>query len=88
MRHAHRLNVTLVVLVGLAVGTLLASGLMSAGPVASAVVLGLAVLKGRLILLDFLGLRDAHALWRGLVTAWILGVTSFAFAAFAARWLI
>jgi Prokaryotic Cytochrome C oxidase subunit IV len=88
MRHAYRLNITLIVLVGLAAGTLLASGAMPAGPVASAVLLGLAVLKGRLILLDFLGLRDPHALWRGIVTAWILGVTTFAFAASAARWLI
>jgi len=88
VRHAHRLNITLIILVGVAVGTLLASGSVSAEPLASALVLGLAMLKGRLILLEFLGLRDAHALWRGIVTAWILGVTSFAFAASAARWLI
>lgn len=75
-------------LLALAATTLLASRLMSPGPLASAVLLGLAVLKGRRILLDFLGLRDAHALWRGIVTAWICGVASFAWAASAARLLI
>jgi Prokaryotic Cytochrome C oxidase subunit IV len=88
MLRRHQLDTALVMLLGLAVTTLLASRLINPGLIANAVLLGLAVLKGRRILLDFLGLRDAHALWRGIVTAWILAVTSFAWAASAARWLI
>ena len=84
----HPLEVTLLVLVGLAVATLLASWHLMAGPVASAVLLGLAALKGRRVLLDFLGLRAASPVWRGLVTAWVVGVASFAWAASAARLLI
>jgi len=88
MLRRHQLDTVLVILLGLAAVTLLASRILTPGPFASAVVLGLAALKGRQILLDFLGLRDAPALWRGIVTAWIFGVTSFAFAASAVSWLI
>ena len=84
----HPLEFTLLVLVGLAVATLLASWHLMAGPLASAVLLGLAALKGRRILLDFLGLRAASPIWRGLVTAWVVAVASFAWAASAARLLI
>ena len=84
----HHLDMTLLVLVGLAVGTLLASWDLMAGPSATAVLMGLAVLKGRRILLDFLGLRAAYPLWRGLVTAWVVGIASFAWAASAVRLLI
>ena len=84
----HPLEVTLLVLVGLAVATLLASWHLMAGPLATAVLLGLAALKGRRILLDFLGLRAASPVWRGLVTAWVVTVASFAWAASAARLLI
>jgi hypothetical protein len=88
MMDRHPLETTLVVLVGLAIATLLASRHLMAGPAVSAVVLGLAVLKGRRILLDFLGLRTAPALWRGLVTAWVIGVVSLAWGASALRLLI
>jgi hypothetical protein len=84
----HPLEVTLIVLVWLAIATLLASWHLMAGPFGAPVVLGLAVLKGRKILLDFLGLRTAPAVWRSLVTAWVIGVASFAWAASAARLLI
>lgn len=83
-----RLELTMMILIGLAIATLAASRQLVAGPWGSAVVLGLAVLKGRRILLDFLGLRAAPALWRGLVTAWVVGVASFAWGASAARLLI
>lgn len=72
-------------LIGLAVATLLASWHLIAGPSATAVLLGLAALKGRRILLDFLGLRAASPVWRGLVTAWVVGIASFAWAASAVR---
>lgn len=88
MPDRHSLEITLIILVGLAIATLLASWQLMAGHAGSAVVLGLAVLKGRRILLDFLGLRAASTIWRGLVTAWVIGVASFAWAASAARLFI
>ena len=84
----HLLEITLIVLIGLAIATLLASWNLMAGPFGSAAVLGLAILKGRRILLEFLGLRTAPAIWRGLVTAWVFGVASFAWAASTIRLLI
>jgi hypothetical protein len=88
----HPLEATLIVLVGLAVATLCASrvlpGFLPGVLLANVILLGLALLKGRWILLDFLGLRTAPAIWRALVTAWVLGVVSFAFAVSAARLLI
>lgn len=83
MTDRHLLEITLVILAGLAIATLFASWHLMAGPLRSAIVLALAVMKGRRILLDFLGLRAAPALWRGLVTAWVLGVASFAWIASA-----
>lgn len=84
----HPLEITLISLIGLAIASLLASWNLMAGPFSGAVVLGLGALKGRWILLDFLGLRTAPAIWRGLVTAWVFGVASFAWAASVARLLI
>lgn len=79
------LETTLFVLIGLAVATLLASWHLMAGPSATAVVLGLAALKGRRILLDFLGLRAVSPAWRSLVTVWVVGIASFAWAASVVR---
>ena len=81
----HPLEMTLLVLVGLAAGTLFASWHLMAGPSGTAIRMGLAGLKGRRILLDFLGLRAGSPLWRGLVTAWVVGIASFAWAASAVR---
>lgn len=88
MRSRHPLETALIVLIGLAIATLLVSSNLTPGPFGGTIVLGLAILKGRRILLDFLGLRAAPAIWRGLVTAWVLGVASFAWAASAVRLLI
>jgi hypothetical protein len=82
------LEVTLLSLIGLAIATLVASRNSLDAPFNDAVVLGLAALKGRWILLDFLGLRAAPAIWRGLVTTWLVGMVSFAWVAAAARLLI
>jgi Prokaryotic Cytochrome C oxidase subunit IV len=38
--------------------------------------LTIAYLKGRLVILDFMGLRDAQLLWRGLVEGWLLLVSA------------
>lgn len=88
MMDRNRLEITLIALIGLAIGSLLASWNLMAGPFGGAVVLAFAALKGRWILLDFLGLRTASTIWRGLVTAWVFGVASFAWAASAVRLLI
>ena len=88
MMDRRRLDITLIALIGLAIATLVASRHLMGGPVASAVVLGLAILKGRRILLDFMALRTAPDLWRGLVTAWVVGVASFAWLASVVRLLI
>jgi hypothetical protein len=79
MNDQHALETTLVVLISLAIATLLASWYLT-GPFANAVALGIAALKGRRILLDFLGLRTAPAVWRVLVTTWTVGLASFAWA--------
>lgn len=88
MQERHSLEITLSVLAGLAIATLLASWQLMAGPFATAAVLGLAAVKGRRILMDFLGLRAVPPVWRGLVTAWVIGVASFAGAASIARLLM
>lgn len=58
-----------------------AVGLPAAPWLANLLVLGLALAKGRLIVLDFLELRHAPPLWRGLVMAWLWSVTGLAFLA-------
>jgi hypothetical protein len=77
----HRLDATLFTLVGLAIATVLASRVIPGTLLCNAVLLALAVLKGRRIALDYLDLRGAPALWRGLVQAWVLLVAAFAWAA-------
>ena len=88
MRDRYVLEKALVALIGLAIATLMASRFLTSGPAANVVVLGVAVLKGRRILVDFLGLRTAPAVWRGLVTAWVIVVASFAGLASIARLLV
>ncbi|RZN35081.1 hypothetical protein CWO90_05005 [Bradyrhizobium sp. Leo121] len=84
----HPLDTTLILLIGLAIATLIASRSVPIAWLGNIVVLGLAALKGRWILLDFLGLRSVPAIWRGLITAWVLAVASLAWAASVARLLI
>lgn len=67
-----RLDITWIVLIGLALATLLLPPLLPRPLLANALVLVLAAIKGRRIALDFLDLRAAPALWRGLVGAWIV----------------
>jgi len=83
-----RLDVTLIVLIGLARSTLLVPPLLPRPLLANALVLALAAIKGRQITLDFLDLRVAPALWRGLVSAWIIILVLFAWLASAAIALI
>jgi caa(3)-type oxidase subunit IV len=39
-------------------------------------IFGLAVFKGRLVILDFMELRGAPALWRRLLLGWLFGVVA------------
>jgi len=83
-----RLDITWLILIGLALATLLVPALVSRPLLANALLLAFAVLKGRRIVLDFLDLRVAPALWRGLVSAWVVIVVLFAWLASAVVALI
>ena len=84
----NRLDVIWAVLIGLAIATVLVPWLVPRALFANAVVLALAAVKGRRIVLDYLDLRAAPALWRGLVSAWIVILALFAWLASAAVALI
>lgn len=83
-----RLDITWIALIGLAIATLLVPPLLPRPLLANALVLVLAAIKGRRIALDFLDLRAAPALWRGLVSAWIVILVLFAWLASAIVTLI
>jgi len=83
MLRRHRLNVTLFALIGFAIATMWAPQLVPGALPCNAVLLALAALKGRRIVLDYLDLRAAPAMWRGLVTAWVILVATLAWAASA-----
>ncbi|PIT02619.1 hypothetical protein TSA1_19040 [Bradyrhizobium nitroreducens] len=78
-----RLDIAWLTLIGLALATLLVPSLVSRPLFANALLLTFAALKGRRIVLDFLDLRAAPALWRGLVSAWVVIVVLFAWLASA-----
>lgn len=83
-----RLDITWIVLIGLALATLLLPPLLPRPLLANALVLVLAAIKGRRIALDFLDLRAAPTLWRGLVGAWIVILALLAWLASAIVTLI
>lgn len=78
-----RLDTTWIVLIGLALATILVPSLALRPSFANALVLVIAAVKGRRIVLDYLDLRAAPALWRGLVSAWIVILALFAWLASA-----
>ncbi|MDE5440957.1 hypothetical protein GWG65_05710 [Bradyrhizobium sp. CSA207] len=80
----NRLDITWIALIGLALATLLIPPLLPRPLFGNALLLAFAAVKGRRIVLDFLDLRTAPALWRGLVSAWIFIVLLFAWLASAA----
>ncbi|AMA61252.1 cytochrome C oxidase subunit IV family protein [Bradyrhizobium sp. CCGE-LA001] len=69
-----RLDITWIALIGLALATVVVPPFVPRPLLANALLLAFAALKGRRIVLDFLDLRSAPALWRGLVSAWIVTV--------------
>jgi len=47
-----------------------------AGPLAMAALLAISIIKGRLVMLDFMGLRGVKFFWRGLMIGWLLLVSA------------
>jgi hypothetical protein len=87
-RRADRLDATLLALVCLAVATVWAPPAVPGALLGNAILLVLAILKGRRIVLDYLDLRTAPAVWCGLVTAWVIFIAAFAWAASVVSFLI
>jgi len=75
-----RLNLTLMVLIALAFATMAFVGAARDPVLVDGAVLAIAAIKGRRILLDYLDLRSAPALWRGLAMAWLMLIVGFAWA--------
>ena len=83
-----RLDITWIALIGLALATILVPQLVPRPLLGDALLLIFAAIKGRRIALDFMDLRAAPALWRGLVSACILIVVLVAWLAYAVLALI
>jgi hypothetical protein len=83
-----RLDLTLLALLGLTLATMAVAGATRAPVLVDGIGLAIAAIKGRRILLDYLDLRSAPALWRGLATAWLMLIVGFAWAASAVSVLL
>ena len=83
-----RLDLTLLALLGLTLATMAVAGATRAPVLVDGIVLAIAAIKGRRILLDYLDLRSAPALWRGLATAWLMLIVGFAWASSAVSALL
>jgi hypothetical protein len=75
-----RLDFTLIALIALAFATMALVGAARDPVLVDGAVLAIAAIKGRRILLDYLDLRSAPPLWRGLATAWLMLIVGFAWA--------
>jgi len=83
-----RLDLTLIALIALAFTTMALAGLTRDRVLVDGTVLAIAAIKGRRILLDYLDLRSAPPLWRGLATAWLMLIVGFAWAVSAVSVLL
>jgi len=83
-----RLDLTWIALIALALATMALAGLVRNPVLVDGAVLAIAAIKGRGILLDYLDLRSAPALWRGLATAWLMLIVAFAWAVSAVSALL
>ena len=79
-----RLDLTLVLLMGLALATVAVADARPGAMLVDGAVLTFAAVKGRLIVSDYLDLRSAPPLWLGLTTAWLMLLLGFAWAVSAA----
>jgi hypothetical protein len=82
------LDLTLIALIALAFATMALAGFTLNPVLVDGTVLAIAAIKGRRILLDYLDLRSAPALWRGLATAWLMLIVGFAWAVSAVSVLL
>lgn len=69
-RSPRQLNRTFVLLLGLAACAILLSGYVASSILVLAAIFALAVAKARLIILDFLGMRDAPSALRMALLGW------------------
>ncbi|KRR02823.1 hypothetical protein CQ12_07065 [Bradyrhizobium jicamae] len=83
-----RLDLTLLALIALAFATMALTGAAHGLPLANGTVLAIAAIKGRRILLDYLDLRTAPPIWRGLITAWLMLIVGFAWSVSAVSVLL
>ena len=83
-----RLDLTWIALIALAFATMALAGLVRNPVLVDGAVLAIAAIKGRRILLNYLDLRAAPALWRGLATAWLMLIVGFAWAVSAVSALL
>ena len=70
------LNIVLAVLLIATVATFEIGERGVAGPAAMAMLLTISFIKGRLVVLDFMGLRGVKFFWRGLLLGWLLLVST------------
>jgi cytochrome c oxidase subunit IV len=81
MRYAFdRLDFAWLALMALALTTMVLVGVVRNAALVDGAVLAIAAIKGRRILLDYLNLRSAPAIWRGLATAWLMLIVGFGWA--------
>lgn len=83
-----RLDLTLLVLVALTLGGLVAVLTVPSTHLVDGLLLGASVVKGRQLVLNYLGLREAPALWRRLIVGWVFAVAVLAAATVAIGVLI
>ena len=83
-----RLDLTWIALIALAFATMALAGVVRNPVLVDGAVLAIAAIKGRRILLDYLDLRAAPALWRGLATAWLMLIVGFAWVVSAVSGLL
>jgi cytochrome c oxidase subunit IV len=83
-----RLDLALIALIALAFATMALAGLTRDPVLVDGTVLAIAAIKGRRILLDYLDLRSAPALWRGLATVWLVLIVGFAWAVSSVSFLL
>jgi hypothetical protein len=75
-----RLDIAWLALMALALATMAVAGAIRAPVLVDGIVLAIAAIKGRRNLHDYLDLRSAPALWRGLATAWLMLIVGFGWA--------
>ena len=74
--NTRHLNIVLVVLLAATVATFEIGERGGAGTAAMAALLTISFIKGRLVVLDFMGLRGVKFFWRSLLVGWLLLVSA------------